>query len=81
MVWIQVRFTTDYEEFLASSPIDGHETVYIEPLYGDTDSFMPKLVWKQPSPLDDRLLFEEMMEASIRLSFLLCLFVRLTLET
>lgn len=74
-MFVQVHFTTDYEEFLTWDPKDGHEMVYIEPLYGDTDSFMPKLVWKQPSPLDDRLLFEEMMEASIRLFLFLCLFV------
>lgn len=37
--------------------------VYTEMIYGDTDSIMPKIVYKRPSVLDDRLVFERMMEA------------------
>ena len=58
-----MHFTTDVARLHAWTPRPGEEMVYTEMIYGDTDSIMPKIVYKQPSVLDDRLVFERMMEA------------------
>ena len=59
---LKVHFTTDFEVLRAWTPKEGEVMLYTDMIYGDTDSIMPKICYKQPSVLDDREFFEKMME-------------------
>ena len=60
----EADFYTDKAQFEAAleRSCENRVAIFTEMIYGDTDSIMPSIEFKKPSPLEDRATFEGLLE-------------------